>query len=92
MADPFYERALELAERGRGKTGHRPVVGAVVVRGGDVVGEGWYEEELVRHAEPAALEQAGEKARGATLFVAGSAIFGSDDLADAYHRLARAVA
>jgi diaminohydroxyphosphoribosylaminopyrimidine deaminase/5-amino-6-(5-phosphoribosylamino)uracil reductase len=69
LADPFYERALELAERGRGKTGHRPVVGAVVVRGGDVVGEGWYEEELVRHAEPAALEQAGEKARGATLYV-----------------------
>ncbi len=69
MPDRFYERALELAERGRGKTGHRPVVGAVVVRDGEVVGEGWYEEALVRHAEPAALEQAGEKARGATLYV-----------------------
>jgi diaminohydroxyphosphoribosylaminopyrimidine deaminase/5-amino-6-(5-phosphoribosylamino)uracil reductase len=69
LPDPFYLRALELAERGRGKTGHRPMVGAVVVSGGEIVGEGWYEEELVRHAEPAALEQAGEKARGATLYV-----------------------
>jgi len=69
LPDRFYERALELAERGRGKTGHRPVVGAVVVSDGEIVGEGWYEEDLVRHAEPAALEQAGEKARGATLYV-----------------------
>jgi diaminohydroxyphosphoribosylaminopyrimidine deaminase/5-amino-6-(5-phosphoribosylamino)uracil reductase len=69
LPDLFYERALELAERGRGKTGHRPVVGAVVVSDGEVVGEGWYEDALVRHAEPAALEQAGEKARGATLYV-----------------------
>ncbi|MDX6481893.1 MAG: diaminohydroxyphosphoribosylaminopyrimidine deaminase [Gaiellaceae bacterium] len=69
MPDRFYASALELAERGRGKTGHRPVVGAVVVHDGEIVGEGWYEEELVRHAEPAALEQAGERARGATLYV-----------------------
>jgi diaminohydroxyphosphoribosylaminopyrimidine deaminase/5-amino-6-(5-phosphoribosylamino)uracil reductase len=69
LPDPLYERALELAERGRGKTGHRPIVGAVVVREGTIVGEGWYEEELVRHAEVAALEQAGERARGATLYV-----------------------
>ena len=69
MPDRFYERALELAERGRGKTGHRPVVGAVVVRDGEIVGEGWYEYDLVRHAEVLALEQAGEKARGATLYV-----------------------
>jgi diaminohydroxyphosphoribosylaminopyrimidine deaminase / 5-amino-6-(5-phosphoribosylamino)uracil reductase len=68
LPDRFYERALELAERGRGKTGHRPVVGAVVVSDGEIVGEGWYEEEIVRHAEPAALEQAGDKARGATLY------------------------
>jgi diaminohydroxyphosphoribosylaminopyrimidine deaminase/5-amino-6-(5-phosphoribosylamino)uracil reductase len=69
LPNRFYARALELAERGRGKTGHRPVVGAVVVRDGEVVGEGWYEEALVRHAEPAALAQAGENARGATLYV-----------------------
>jgi diaminohydroxyphosphoribosylaminopyrimidine deaminase / 5-amino-6-(5-phosphoribosylamino)uracil reductase len=63
------ERALELAERGRGKTGDHPLVGAVVVRDGEVVGEGWYEYDGVRHAEVIALEQAGEAARGATLYV-----------------------
>jgi diaminohydroxyphosphoribosylaminopyrimidine deaminase/5-amino-6-(5-phosphoribosylamino)uracil reductase len=64
-----FERALWLAERGRGKTGDHPLVGAVVVRGDEVVGEGWYEYEAVRHAEVMALEQAGEAARGATLYV-----------------------
>jgi diaminohydroxyphosphoribosylaminopyrimidine deaminase / 5-amino-6-(5-phosphoribosylamino)uracil reductase len=64
-----FERALELAECGRGKTGDHPLVGAVVVRDGDVVGEGWYEYEGVRHAEVIALEQAGNAARGATLYV-----------------------
>jgi diaminohydroxyphosphoribosylaminopyrimidine deaminase/5-amino-6-(5-phosphoribosylamino)uracil reductase len=63
------ERALELAERGRGKVGDHPLVGAVVVAEGEVVGEGWYERDAVRHAEPIALEQAGERARGATLYV-----------------------
>ena len=65
----WFERALELAERGRGKVADHPLVGAVVVCDGEVVGEGWYEYELVRHAEVAALEQAGERARGATLYV-----------------------
>jgi diaminohydroxyphosphoribosylaminopyrimidine deaminase / 5-amino-6-(5-phosphoribosylamino)uracil reductase len=64
-----FERALELAERGRGKTGDHPLVGAVVVHDGEVVGEGWYEYEGVRHAEVIALEQAGDAARGATLYV-----------------------
>jgi diaminohydroxyphosphoribosylaminopyrimidine deaminase / 5-amino-6-(5-phosphoribosylamino)uracil reductase len=64
-----FERALELAERGRGKTADHPLVGAVVVRDGVVVGEGWYEYDGVRHAEAIALEQAGESARGATLYV-----------------------
>ena len=64
-----FERALELAERGRGKVADHPLVGAVLVRDGEVVGEGWYEYELVRHAEVVALEQAGERARGATLYV-----------------------
>ncbi|HZD88342.1 MAG TPA: bifunctional diaminohydroxyphosphoribosylaminopyrimidine deaminase/5-amino-6-(5-phosphoribosylamino)uracil reductase RibD [Gaiellaceae bacterium] len=64
-----FQRALELAERGRGKVGDHPLVGAVVVRDGEVVGEGWYEYDLVRHAEVAALEQAGERAWGATLYV-----------------------
>ena len=65
----LFERAIELAERGRGKTGDHPLVGAVVVRDGEVVGEGWYEYEGVRHAEVIALEQADDAARGATLYV-----------------------
>lgn len=64
-----FERALELAERGRGKTRDHPLVGAVLVHGRDVVGEGWYEYDGVRHAEVIALEQAGDAARGATLYV-----------------------
>ena len=64
-----FERALELAERGRGKTGDHPLVGAVVVRDDEVVGEGWYEYERVSHAEVIALEQAGDAARGAVLYV-----------------------
>ena len=63
------ERALELAERGRGTTYPNPVVGAVVVRDGAVVGEGWHERKGGPHAEVVALETAGERARGATLFV-----------------------
>jgi len=63
------ERALALAERGRGKVGDHPLVGAVVVRDGETVGEGWYEYDEVDHAETKALAQAGERARGATLYV-----------------------
>ena len=69
MPDTFYERALELAESARGRTGDNPLVGAVVVRDGEIVGEGAYEYDLVCHAEVAALEQAGQNARGATLYV-----------------------
>ena len=63
------ERAVELAERGRGTTHPNPVVGAVVARGDDVVGEGWHERKGGPHAEVAALGAAGEAARGATLYV-----------------------
>jgi diaminohydroxyphosphoribosylaminopyrimidine deaminase / 5-amino-6-(5-phosphoribosylamino)uracil reductase len=63
------ERALELAEHGRGTTHPNPVVGAVIVRDGNVVGEGWHERKGDAHAEVNALAQAGEQARGATLFV-----------------------
>jgi diaminohydroxyphosphoribosylaminopyrimidine deaminase / 5-amino-6-(5-phosphoribosylamino)uracil reductase len=65
----FLTRALELAERGRGKVRDHPLVGAVVVADGEVVGEGWYEYDAVDHAETVALREAGERARGATLFV-----------------------
>jgi diaminohydroxyphosphoribosylaminopyrimidine deaminase/5-amino-6-(5-phosphoribosylamino)uracil reductase len=63
------ERALELAERGRGTTWPNPVVGAVVVNDGEVVGEGWHEHQGGPHAEAVALADAGARARGATLYV-----------------------
>src|SRR6266540_5632028 len=63
------ERALELAERGRGTTHPNPVVGAVLVDDGEVVGEGWHERKGGPHAEVVALEAAAERARGATLYV-----------------------
>jgi diaminohydroxyphosphoribosylaminopyrimidine deaminase / 5-amino-6-(5-phosphoribosylamino)uracil reductase len=63
------ERALVLAERGRGTTHPNPVVGAVVACGDEVVGEGWHERKGGPHAEVVALEAAGEDARGATLYV-----------------------
>jgi diaminohydroxyphosphoribosylaminopyrimidine deaminase / 5-amino-6-(5-phosphoribosylamino)uracil reductase len=62
-------RSLELAERGRGRTHPNPVVGAVVVSEGEVVGEGWHERQGGPHAEVVALEAAGERARDATLYV-----------------------
>ena len=69
MEPRFLERALELAERGRGTTHPNPIVGAVVVSGDEVVGEGWHERKGGPHAEVAALAAAGEKARGATAYV-----------------------
>jgi diaminohydroxyphosphoribosylaminopyrimidine deaminase/5-amino-6-(5-phosphoribosylamino)uracil reductase len=63
------ERALELAERGRGTTHPNPVVGAVVTRDGEVVGDGWHERQGGPHAEVVALGAAGERARGGTLYV-----------------------
>jgi diaminohydroxyphosphoribosylaminopyrimidine deaminase / 5-amino-6-(5-phosphoribosylamino)uracil reductase len=64
----FLELALELAERGRGTTKPNPVVGAVLVRDGEVVGRGWHERAGGPHAEIVALEAAGNSARGATLY------------------------
>ncbi len=62
-------RALALAARGRGCTRPNPMVGAVVVRGGRVVGEGWHRAAGTDHAEIEALRAAGARARGATLYV-----------------------
>ncbi|MFL5938050.1 MAG: bifunctional diaminohydroxyphosphoribosylaminopyrimidine deaminase/5-amino-6-(5-phosphoribosylamino)uracil reductase RibD [Gaiellaceae bacterium] len=62
-------RAIELAERGRGTTYPNPLVGAVVVREGEVVGEGWHERRGAPHAEVNALRDAGERARRATMYV-----------------------
>ncbi len=65
----FMDRALELAARGVALTSPNPMVGAVLVRKGKIVGEGFHTYEGVRHAEIVALETAGEDARGATLYI-----------------------
>ncbi len=62
-------RALELAEKGRGFTSPNPVVGAVIVNNGKVVGEGFHAKFGAPHAEIMALEQAGSAARDAALYV-----------------------
>jgi len=62
-------RAVELAARGLGETNPNPVVGCVIVRKGRVVGEGFHARAGGPHAEAVALERAGARARGATLYV-----------------------
>ena len=64
----FMRRALELAAQGRGLASPNPMVGAVVVQDGQVVGEGWHEGPGTPHAEVRALAVAGRRARGATLY------------------------
>ncbi len=68
-AERFLRRALKLAARGRYRTSPNPMVGAVVARRGEVVGEGWHRHVGGPHAEVEALDAAGERARGATLYV-----------------------
>lgn len=62
-------RALALAVRAQGRTSPNPMVGAVIVNQGRIVGEGYHQRAGTPHAEVYALRQAGEKARGATLYV-----------------------
>jgi diaminohydroxyphosphoribosylaminopyrimidine deaminase / 5-amino-6-(5-phosphoribosylamino)uracil reductase len=70
LADSAYmQRALRLAESGWGRVHPNPLVGAVVVRDGEVVGEGAHREYGAAHAEVEALAAAGDRARGATLYV-----------------------
>ena len=65
----FIARALELAAKGCGLASPNPMVGAVLVRDGEVIAEAFHTYDGLRHAEIIALEAAGEKARGATLYV-----------------------
>ncbi|MEA3399662.1 MAG: bifunctional diaminohydroxyphosphoribosylaminopyrimidine deaminase/5-amino-6-(5-phosphoribosylamino)uracil reductase RibD [Armatimonadota bacterium] len=69
MSERFMRRALELAERGLGRTSPNPAVGAVVVREGVIVGEGYHRRAGEPHAERIALGKAGEAARNADLYV-----------------------
>ena len=69
MTATYLREALELARLGRGQTSPNPMVGAVLVRHGRVVGRGFHTYAGVKHAEVLALEQAGEQARGAELYI-----------------------
>jgi len=69
MADNYMAMALELTAKARGNTGNNPAVGAVLVRDGQVVGRGFTQPAGESHAEIMALREAGEMARGATLYV-----------------------
>src|SRR6266853_1573365 len=63
------QHALELARKGTGLASPNPMVGCVIVREGQIVGEGFHQYDWRDHAEIVALKSAGEKARGATLYV-----------------------
>ncbi|HJQ54187.1 MAG TPA: bifunctional diaminohydroxyphosphoribosylaminopyrimidine deaminase/5-amino-6-(5-phosphoribosylamino)uracil reductase RibD [Gemmatimonadaceae bacterium] len=65
----YMRRALALAQQGWGQTAPNPMVGAVVVRDGVVVGEGYHARYGEPHAEIVALKAAGERARGSTMYV-----------------------
>ena len=69
MSNQWMDEALELARRGVGRTSPNPAVGAVLVNGNEVVGRGFHTYAQVKHAEILALDEAGPRARGATLYV-----------------------
>jgi len=64
----YMERALDLGRRGRGRTSPNPMVGAVVVNDGEIVGEGYHEAAGRPHAEAVAIAAAGDAAEGGTLY------------------------
>lgn len=68
QGDTYMSEAFRLAERGRGLTHPNPLVGAVLVADGQVVGRGWHRGPGTEHAEAVALREAGTRAAGATLF------------------------
>ncbi|HYK40611.1 MAG TPA: bifunctional diaminohydroxyphosphoribosylaminopyrimidine deaminase/5-amino-6-(5-phosphoribosylamino)uracil reductase RibD [Candidatus Eremiobacteraceae bacterium] len=65
----FLQRALNLARKGAGLASPNPMVGCVIVRDGEIAGEGFHQYEWRDHAEIVALKTAGEKTRGATMYV-----------------------
>lgn len=68
--DEFWmRRVLHLAERGRGRTSPNPMVGAILIRDGLIVGEGYHQKAGDPHAEILAIQKAGERAKGATLYI-----------------------
>ena len=69
MKNAWMDEALELARRGVGRASPNPAVGAVLVKGGEIVGRGYHTYAHVKHAEILALDEAGDRARGGTLYV-----------------------
>lgn len=67
--ETYMRRALRLAEKGRGRTSPNPMVGAVIVKGSQIIGQGYHRKAGEPHAEVEALGAAGPRARGATLYV-----------------------
>ena len=67
--EKFMQLAIKEAYKGKGKTLPNPAVGAVIVKDGKVVSTGYHERAGLPHAESIAIEKAGEKAKGATLYV-----------------------
>ena len=69
LDEKYMARAIELAKRGIGGVNPNPLVGAVVVKDGKIIGEGWHKKYGGPHAEVWALNEAGENAKGATIYV-----------------------
>ncbi len=69
MSADHLREAVDLARRGKGQTSPNPLVGAVLIHSDEVVGRGFHTYPGVKHAEILALEEAGERARGATLYI-----------------------
>ncbi|MEQ8935445.1 MAG: bifunctional diaminohydroxyphosphoribosylaminopyrimidine deaminase/5-amino-6-(5-phosphoribosylamino)uracil reductase RibD, partial [Amphiplicatus sp.] len=65
----YMSRALDLARKGEGAVSPNPLVGSVVVKDGEIIGEGWHSGPGTQHAEAMALGVAGDRARGATVYV-----------------------
>ncbi len=65
----FMQKALQLAARGKGETSPNPLVGAVIVKGGKIIAQGYHKKAGTPHAEIVALNKAGPMAKGATLYV-----------------------
>lgn len=69
MHEKYMQLALELAEKARGKTSPNPLVGAVIVKDGQIIGQGYHQKAGGPHAEVFALNEAKEEAKGATMYV-----------------------
>jgi len=69
MKNAWMDEALELARQGLGRTSPNPAVGAVIVKDGEIVGRGFHLYARKKHAEAVALEEAGDRARGSTVYV-----------------------